>query len=358
MKNLIKILIAALLLFSCSKKQHVENDVNTSDQILSEVTQTLKSSDPFEQALLGYYFLIDSLTRDSIFYDYLITDGFLSDTSIIPLTNLLTSYNNYSQSNVYSKQLLTLINNDSNLFDGGYQYYPCIYLSNFDSLNFNYKPILAFGLDLENIDDSISDIIYGRYYNAYNNLIEIEVNELNGLTSEIPVIIITVNIDETILNSNSGDNEIVMNQSDWDSDFKTTYYPFIDEYSIESLFDRSDRAEYKEVHTNFYLYDEEIEVDDELIDKIHKNHLGRTLTKDKQLDRDEEPNGMWFLTFEYDFFAIKKPVPVYHYDVGFNVKMTKKQEWYQKGFYFIPQEPGNFVNLVYQEGHCKIVTND
>ncbi|MBW6460992.1 MAG: hypothetical protein K0B08_10510 [Bacteroidales bacterium] len=171
----------------------------------------------------------------------------------------------------------------------------------------------------------------------------------------------TVDVDRSSLNYSNhhsyGIQEILQNNTF----YKVTYYPYIDEYSIEHLYDRSNKAEYYERHTVYYQHSPRAEADWELIKKIHKKDLGKTFyDPDKQLDRDALPDGMWIVTFEYDFFTNRKPIVVTGppYNCVIDCKLTFLHEWYQKSFFWMPTTGGSYVILTNKEGHCKIMTND
>ncbi len=366
--------MGSILLSCCSKTILTEIDGTSGDQIIrrefkelkngsADVLRTLKSSpyETFDGATYNYFTLLDSLLIDTLFYNYLISEDLFQNSTEIPLSNILKLYNNFLGEIVYDEGYLFQVDNDSALLLNEEQYFPCINVANLNHLNPDYNPIVAFGLDLESIDDSISDIIYGRYHNSTGDLLEIEINEINGMTSSIPVLIMTVDLnDELELENVCISNSLLFNDTLYNK-LKVFWYPTIDDYSIIHLFDRSNRAEYTEVHTNWYLYFEEFECDDRLVKKIHKNELGKTHHDDHQLARDLYPDGIFLITYEYDWFSIGKLIAVCNYNVGcwvFRVKMTKTHEWYQKQYFEMPQSSNNSITLTDKEGHCKILTND
>lgn len=381
MKKAIVFILIGLCLFNCTDRQEDDEILgSTEDQIVKTnfkllsngneiVLTSLKTSSygVFFTRLYDHFLLLDSLLKDNTFFDYLINDGLFSDTNQIPFTNILRAFNEYAEEIIFSNALLNSIDSDTSLYVENYQYFPVIYISNFSTLKDDYSPICGFGSDLENIDDSISgDIIYGRYYDQNLSLYEIEINEENGTNSEIPILIITPEVSDIVyLNSENQNNNFDPKLFD-ESQLKAMdiAYPYFDEYKIDNLYDKSNRAEYSEQH--WYYYSDGTDAEDathDLIKKIHKRDIGNTIFYDDHEIARWVPSGKtlagyWITTFEYDWYALRKPV-IINGPVGArscNCKMTFVNEFYQKSFFWIPTPGGNSITIV-TKGYCKIVTN-
>jgi hypothetical protein len=376
MKTLI-FLFLVLILTGCTKKndndgrsfpkddQIVNADFNLLPNASVLVDFSLKSSpeELFDHTLYQSFLFLDSLLTDEDFYLFLIDEDFLVDTNEIQFTKILNKYNDFSSETVFSDSLIDAINNDSTLYINDIQYLPLIYIPNLNLLDEANSPIVAFGSDLELVSDSLCDIIYGRYYNSQSNLIEIEVDESNGTQSEVPILVLTSGINNISFQSSEGfdANDIFLgNNSISTSNFKSLTYPYLDEYRINYRYDESKRSEY---HQQFIAYTSAGYKDggwSDLIKRIHKDDVNKTTF---YTDYEIMPFPLftyyayWYVTFEYDWYAGKKEVQVTG-DLGtqyVRCRMKYSDEWYQRGFFYVPQQ-GSVYILLSTKGHCKIIT--
>jgi hypothetical protein len=374
MKNSLFYIFITFTLISCSKNQTIPVFPDSKDDLIVKmnfrplsngfetVTSNFRSfhdDDALYEILFDQFYLMDSLLRDSEFFNYLLNESFCCDTDQVKLTSILRSYNEFAHCNIFNDSLLYQIDNNSNFIHSNCQYYPLIYISNFATLDTANKPIFAFGLDLENIDDTLSDIIYGRYYDQNDSLNEIEVDETNGLGSEIPIIILTISLDQSSL---MNENQIIDVQirNVYSNEFLKSWndYPNFYEYRIDYLYDRSNKAEYSEEHTLYYWTNHNHHCGSkEIIRRIHKKDIGDPFKDDWVLySEEDDTQGIWLVTFEWDFFTNAKPVFVPGpYTVEILCKMTYHDEYYQVSYFPINSITGDSV-IIRTKGFLKIRT--
>lgn len=167
--------------------------------------------------------------------------------------------------------------------------------------------------------------IVGWYYDENDNLNEILINEEEAMNITHPVIIIISDIQN---NKNSSPENI---QGTNNKSTKTTVTKTIDEYKINYRYDSSNRSEYSYSLTYVYKnggiqhggYREEIA-------EIHKNDIGVLFTNDFEIWQIAQMNDLfsvYFVTFEYDWFASMKNV--YIDNVAVRCRMTNPSDYYQ-----------------------------
>lgn len=316
----------------------------------------------FNETLFDHFLLMDSLLIDDQFNDYLIDNHFYSDSDIVKFTDFLAIFNSYARHEVYSQNQLFQINHDSNMYVRGYQYYPIINIVNFQILNSSYDPIRSFGYDLPDVDDSISDVIYGRYYSNHQ-LYEIEVDESDAANVYIPILIMTNDLDDY---QQSTMKKIKIVDSELDQNYKNQNsldYPYFSEYKIDYRYESSERSEYTEEVWFYYSNGSNHENGNpEVIKKIHKKDVGNTtFYNEVEIPHwGDNITGYWIVTFEYDWWAGRKKIAVGSSPAPYirvlECRMKFKDEDYQTGFFFIPTPGGNSVTFN-SKGHCTITTN-
>lgn len=293
----------------------------------------------FESKLYDYSIGLDSLLRKNEFFSFLIDSVKEIDSSYIKYTDILSMYSGFKGSQQYSSVLLEGINNEISRNNVSYE--PIINISNFSTLNKSYLPIIALGFDLELEDDSISDIIPGWYYTGTTK-IEVGVDETKGTSSIVPILVVTIhpkdqalnNLMENITDESGVNNHILKNSN--------TSYPYISQYRINYRYDNSNRSEYSYENT-FLLTSGGVKGGGwrNLIKKIKKQDVNKTTFSDSYyLMRLSNVAGFWIVTFEYDWYASKKPIGVYSSVYGWQFigcRMTYSDDWYQKIFFLLNQ---------------------
>jgi hypothetical protein len=376
LKTIVLFLFLGLIFLGCSKKSEIDRTfVPNDDQIIYEdftllpnaseiVNFSLKSSpeEIFDHALYQHFLFLDSILTDEDFYQFLLDENLLVDTNEIQFTKILSEYNDFASEKVFSDSLIDAINNDTALYINDIQYLPLVYIPNLNSLDETNSPVVAFGSDLESISDSLCDIIYGRYYNSQSNLVEIEVDESNGTQSEVPILVLTCGINNSsLLCSNDFNTDDFLNSNlTPGSNLKTLTYPYIDEYRINYRYDKTNHSEY---HQQFIAYTNagyKTGGYSDLIRRIHKDDVNKT-TFYTDYEIMPYPSftyyAYWYVTFEYDWYAGMKDVPVTG-GLGtqyVRCRMQHSDEWYQRGFFYVPQQGSTYV-LISTKGHCKIIT--
>ena len=114
----------------------------------------------------------------------------------------------------------------------------------------------------------------------------------------------------------------------------TTIKATIDEYKISERYDKSNRSEYS--YELLYIYNNggmQYGGDRTEIKEIHKSDINKLFTGDFEIwQLNYLSNVQWLgmVTFEYDWYASKKPVSLLPY-VNANIECRMKfyDEWYQ-----------------------------
>ncbi len=239
------------------------------------------------------------------------------------------------QTAAYNQLNNLLVNSDftyqsnSTLRNETYNFFPAVYIPNLAIADFNKEPIICAAIEVNSSLPEMEEYegyIVGWYYDENNNLNEILINEQEAMNTTHPVIIIVPDT-ENDKNSSQEDIHKINNKST-----KTIVNKTIDEYKINYRYDSSNRSEYSYsvayVFNNGGIqhggYREEIA-------EIHKDDIGVLFTNDYaiwQISQMNDLYSVYFVTFEYDWFATKKNV--YMDNVGVGCRMTNPGDYYQR----------------------------
>jgi len=356
-----------LIIFNFCKKEVSPEVVRNDDPYSSfmklpySIQQSISNSrsqgdSTFESKLYDYSIGLDSILKKNGFFSYFIDSVDKIESTYLKYTDVLSMYSDFKGSQQYSSVLLEGISNEMTL--GNISYEPIINISNFSTLNKSYLPIIALGYDLELEDDSISDIIPGWYYSGTTK-IEIGIDEIKGTTSTIPILVVTIHTKDSPLNMLMENITNDTEESNFALKNSNTSYPFISQYRINYRYDNNNRSEYS--YKNTYIYTSggiQGGGNHKLIKRIKKQDVNnKTFNDNYFMIHPSNTAGFWNVTFEYDWYASKKPIGVYSSIYGWQFiecKMTYSDDWYQK-FFFLLNQSGSQTEST--KGHITVQIN-
>ena len=143
-----------------------------------------------------------------------------------------------------------------------------------------------------------------------------------------PVIIITADVEDT----NPPLETQIQSDLNHNKSSKTNVRKYIDDYEIAYRYDNSNRSEYS--YSMVYAFNNGATQNSgyrEEIDEIHKDDIGVLFTNNYEIWQIEYMNDLhsvYFVTFEYDWFATMKNV--YMDDVTVRCRMSNLTDYYQR----------------------------
>src|SRR3972149_8619244 len=347
------IVLFIVILVSCEKSNLLDQD----SQFLtySNISELLinpenKDETNFNMVLLQIAESYEQIFENTEFKSQIFRAAKISDANEVDFSTLEKENNQFAS--IYNKSLKSsyFINIEKlslNLKYNNVQYDPVVYIPNIKIADSTLNPVIAVGVEVAT--ENGNDIIPGWYYNNKEGKINILINEEFAMNSKRPICIING------VNKTDSSNEI-LDKKNLKSSKAVVSNPItkIDNYSIAYRYDKSKRSEYS--YKLVYVY-EDGTFDEggyrEEIREIHKDDIGKTFTNDYEIWQVQywSMKGLYFVTFEYDWYTSKKTV---YWDDGFGYKvarMSKTDEWYQKCYFDLTP---NYNFTIYSKGHIKI----
>lgn len=246
-------------------------------------------------------------------------------------------------------------------------YFPCIYVPNSMTADYALFPIVAIGTDFGTYDfgDDYNDHIPGILTTINEESVEVVLNEVAAKNAARPVFIIANCSDGVIYNvSSSSELEIGGGSGDGSSAGKqeAVGHPYINEYRITEAYESSGASEYRYRYRQMVSGTVASGAWSESIDNIPNDKIGHLFT-DKKCNILAAPlnlTGIYFATFEYDWYTSHKTLCFHNFPGGvFACPDGRKKyvhEWYQ--FRFIDFSPGNQIPFTeFSKGQIAIKWN-
>lgn len=219
------------------------------------------------------------------------------------------------------------------------QYYPAIYIPNVGSSDNNLFPVISIGTDLAdlNYSEDYNDYIPGWIIESDSTFSDIILNEVDAMNAIRPVMIFVNHTDfSLVLDTPTITDTTVINEG---GKTETTGDPYAFSYRLLQSYEASGASEYRYKYIQLLEGAKPTDVQgpwSHAIDNIPHSEIGNLITN-KHCDILAGPlalDGIWFTTFEYDWYSSDKDLCFYNFYPGGifacpNGRRKYTNEWYQ-----------------------------